>query len=109
ADAFSTLVEGYSITEGLRRRVPLLNKLTAEDAIRSPAVFQLMPHAGAVKFVDENLNPFQVDLYDPAVWKKYGWTPIYDSEFRRRYTNHPADNNSESTKLESLEAYLAAT
>jgi len=31
ADAFATLIEGYSITEGLRRRVPLLNKLTAED------------------------------------------------------------------------------
>ena len=61
-DAFSTLIEGYSITEGLRRRVPLLNKLTAEDAIRSPSVFQLMPHAGAVKFLDENLNPLQVDL-----------------------------------------------
>ena len=25
-DAFSTIIEGYSITEGLRRRVPLLNK-----------------------------------------------------------------------------------
>jgi pimeloyl-ACP methyl ester carboxylesterase len=110
ADAFSTLVEGYSITEGLRRRVPLLNKLTAEDAIRSPAVFQLMPHAGAVKFIDENLNPVQVDLYDPAVWKKYGWTPIYNAEFRRRYTNHKTDTGSESaTELGSLDAYLAAT
>jgi pimeloyl-ACP methyl ester carboxylesterase len=68
ADAFSTLVEGYSITEGLRRRVPLLNKLTAEDAIRSPAVFQLLPHAGFVKFLDESLNTIQIDLYDPEVW-----------------------------------------
>ena len=32
-DAFSTLVEGYSITEGLRRWVPLLNKLTAKKKI----------------------------------------------------------------------------
>jgi hypothetical protein len=24
ADAFATLIEGYSITEGLRRRIPLL-------------------------------------------------------------------------------------
>ncbi len=44
ADAFATIVEGYSITEGLRRRVPLLNKLTAEDVVRTPSVFQLMPH-----------------------------------------------------------------
>src|SRR4029434_3130335 len=41
ADAFATLIEGYSITEGLRRRVPLLNKLTAEDVVKTPSVFQL--------------------------------------------------------------------
>lgn len=108
ADAFATLVEGYSITEGLRRRVPLLNKLTAEDAIRAPSVFQLLPHSGAVKFIDENLNPVEVDLYDPAVWKKYGWSPIYNEDFRRRYT-HEHDTNLESVKAESLDAYLAAT
>ena len=69
-DAFATLVEGYSITEGLRRRVPLLNKLTAEDVVRTPSVFQLMPHRGAVKFLDENLKPISIDLYDPEVWKR---------------------------------------
>ncbi len=56
-DAFATLVEGYSITEGLRRRVPLLNKLSAEDAVRTPSVFQLMPHSRAARFLDENLQP----------------------------------------------------
>jgi len=110
ADAFATLVYGYSITEGLRRRVPLLNKLTAEDAIRSPAVFQLLPHSGAVKFLDENLNPLTVDLYDPEVWKRYSWSPIYDPEFRRRYTHHKSDSvDLESVSLHNLELYLAAT
>ena len=86
ADAFATLVEGYSFTEGLRRRVPLLNKLTAEDVVSTPSVFQLMPHRGAVKFLDENLQPLAVDLYDREVWKRYGWSVIYSSpEFRRRY------------------------
>lgn len=97
ADAFSTLVEGYSITEGLRRRVPLLNKLTAEDVVSAPAVFQLMPHAPAVRFLDENLQPLAVDLYNQEVWKRYGWSVIYSSaDFRRRYTS-------------DLDAYLAAT
>src|SRR4030095_15250970 len=49
ADAFATLIEGSSITEGLRRRVPLLNKLTAEDAVSTPAVFQLLPHRDSVR------------------------------------------------------------
>ena len=101
ADAFASLVEGYSITEGLRRRVPLLNKLTAEDVVSSPAVFQLMPHARAVRFLDENLQPLAVDLYDQEVWKRYGWSVIYSSpEFRRR-------GNGKSE--EDLDAYLAAT
>jgi len=96
-DAFATLVEGYSITEGLRRRVPLLNKLTAEDVVSAPAVFQLMPHPRAVRFLDENLQPLTVDLYDQEVWKRYGWSVIYSSpDFRR---HHASD----------LDAYLVAT
>ena len=111
ADAFATLLEGYSITEGLRRRVPLLNKLTAEDAVRTPSVFQLLPHPAAVKFLDENLQPLELDLFDPAAWRKYGWSPIFSDEFRRKFaaeeegkvSDHPSKN-----KLEVLEAYLAA-
>lgn len=98
-DAFATLVEGYSITEGLRRRVPLLNKLTAEDAARTPSVFQLMPHRDAAKFLDENLQPIALDLYDPAVWQRYGWGAINSAEFRRRYQG----------RVEDLDIYLAAT
>jgi pimeloyl-ACP methyl ester carboxylesterase len=99
SDAFATLVEGYSITEGLRRRVPLLNKLTAADAVRTPSVFQLMPHREAAKFLDENLQPIDVDLYDAAVWKRYEWGTINSAEFRRQYNGND----------EELDAYLAAT
>ena len=93
------MTEGYSITEGLRRRVPLLNKLTAEDAARTPSVFQLMPHRQAARFVDENLQPLQLDLYDPQVWKKYGWGAINSPELRHHF----------SGSAEDLDAYLAAT
>ena len=99
SDAFATLVEGYSITEGLRRRVPLLNKLTAEDAARTPSVFQLMPHRKAARFLDENLQPLDIDLYSPEVWKTYGWGAINSTEFRHHFDGKPED----------LEAYLAAT
>jgi pimeloyl-ACP methyl ester carboxylesterase len=111
ADAFSTLVEGYSITEGLRRRVPLLNKLTAEDVVSSPSVFQLLPHRQAVKFLDENLRPLTVDLYDQEVWKRYGWSVIYSSpEFRKHYAGAAAGTDGENHKSEDdLDAYLAAT
>jgi hypothetical protein len=107
ADAFATLIEGYSVTEGLRRRVPLLNKLTAEDAARTPSVFQLMPHAGTVRFLDENLKPVDIDLYDIQVWKRYGWSAIHAPEFRRHL--NPMNGNDGELKLPDLDAYLAAT
>ena len=62
ADAFATLLEGYSVTEGLRRRFPLLNKLSREDIFTAPAVFQLLPHRSSTRFLDENLEPLEVDL-----------------------------------------------
>jgi len=111
ADAFATLIEGYSITEGLRRRVPLLNKLSAEDSIRTPALFQLLPHGGALRFLDENLQPIPIDIYDAEVWKRYGWSPINQPEFRRRYAGILDDVESahvENAKLQNLDAYLRA-
>lgn len=99
SDAFATMVEGYSITEGLRRRVPLLNKLTAEDAARSPSVFQILPHQRAAKFLDENLQPLAVDLYDVEVWKRYGWSALNSEEFRREYKGDG----------EEIDLYLANT
>lgn len=110
ADAFATLIDGYSITEGLRRRVPLLNKLTAEDAISSPSVFQLLPHSASVKFLDENLKPLTVNLYDASYWKKYGWSPVYNVEFRQRYEARLRETNPSSDgQIVQLDSYLAAT
>lgn len=105
ADAFATIAEGYSITEGLRRRIPLLNKLTAEDAVRTPSVFQLMPHSEAVRFLDENLRPVEIDLYDAEVWKRYGWSALYSAEFRRRFSEPRGTDGH----VDELDAYLAAT
>jgi len=110
ADAFATLIEGYSITEGLRRRVPLLNKLTAVDAVSTPSVFQLMPHKEAVSFLDENLQPLAIDLYDPEVWKRYGWSVIYSSpEFRRHYVTAAGTDGGNGKSEDELDSYLAAT
>jgi pimeloyl-ACP methyl ester carboxylesterase len=111
ADAFASLLYGYSITEGLRRRVPLLNKFNADDAITSPALFQLLPHGKTARFLDEELKPLQINIYDPAMWKLYGWSAINDPEFRKRHANRrnatePAETSERS--LQNLDAYLAA-
>jgi pimeloyl-ACP methyl ester carboxylesterase len=109
-DAFATIVEGYSVTEGLRRRIPLLNKLSREDIFTSPAIFQLLPHAPVAHFLDENLQPLNVDLYDPATWQRYGWSPVTDADYRRRYVKGQTrgdDAPFRGGSLADLDAYFA--
>ncbi len=111
ADAFATLLYGYSITEGLRRRVPLLNKLTAEDSITSPALFQLLPHSAAARFLDDQLKPIAVDLYDPETWRRFGWSAVNDPEYRKKYAagkNGVAPRAVVGDPLQNLDAYFAA-
>src|SRR5919202_3571864 len=111
AEALVTLLEGYSVTEGLRRRVHLLNKLSREDAITAPSIFQLLPHDGAARFLDENLKEIKIDLYDPATWREYGWSPVNDEDFRRRYVEGRWRDEEARRKpgtLEELDAYFAA-
>jgi pimeloyl-ACP methyl ester carboxylesterase len=110
AEALVTLLEGYSVTEGLRRRVHLLNKLSREDAITEPAIFQLLPHDGAARFLDENLNEMKVDLYDPATWREYGWSPVNDPDFQRRYTEgrwRDEEARRKAGTLAELNSYFA--
>jgi pimeloyl-ACP methyl ester carboxylesterase len=111
AEALVTLLEGYSVTEGLRRRVRLLNKLSREDALSAPAIFQLLPHASTARFLDADLRELKVDLYDPRVWREYRWSPAADEEFRARYERGLArDEEAERTSpgsLRELDEYFA--
>jgi pimeloyl-ACP methyl ester carboxylesterase len=111
AEAFATLLEGYSVTEGLRRRVRLLNKLSREDVLTAPAIFQLLPHGASARFLDGDLRPLAVDLYDPETWRRYGWSAAHDPEFRESYARgERAGQESPTTKgtLAELDAYLGA-
>ena len=110
-EAFATLLEGYSINEGLRRRIRLLNKLSREDAVTIPSIYQLLPHPEAVRFLDQNLAPLELDFYDPAVWRKYKWSPINDDEFRARYERgvvRDEEGAPHRATLAELDAYFAA-
>src|SRR5213075_1553110 len=58
-----------------------------------------------------DLQPIAIDLYDPETWKKYGWSPINDAEFRRRYETKAADDESAHVRkrsLSDLDGYFAA-
>lgn len=112
AEAFATLLEGYSVTEGLRRRVRLLNKLSREDVLTAPSIYQLLPHAASARFLDANLQPLSVDLYDPQVWKRYGWAAVNDEKFRASFERGRSDGLEAPTRngtLAELDAYFAAS
>lgn len=78
-DAFEALLKGYPIIAG--RKLPLVDDLRPEDVLATPAIFQLLPHRSSALFLDENLKPLAVDIYDPAVWLKYGWGAIAEPKF----------------------------
>ena len=110
-EAFATLLEGYSVTEGLRRRVRLLNKLSREDVLTAPSIFQLLPHRQQSRFLDESLRPLSVDLYDPETWRRYGWSAAHDPAFRESYARgepRGQEAPAHGGTLEGLDAYLAA-
>lgn len=110
ADAFATLLEGYSVTEGLRRRIRLLNKLSREDAFTAPSMFQLLPHSGTVRFLDKNLLPLVIDLYDPAMWRHYEWAAISDPKFRQTFESNEAAKvtaHARDNSVSMLDAYFA--
>lgn len=109
AEAFATLLDGYSITEGLRRRVRLLNTLSREEAVTSPAMFQLLPHSYAVRFLDGDLKSLKIDLYDAETWRRYGWSPLVEAQFRRRVIAEIAHGSNANRRNEGVvDDYLQA-
>ena len=110
-EAFSVLLEGYSVTEGLRRRIRLLNKLSREDVMTAPSIFQLLPHGRQARFLDASLRPVAVDLYDPETWRRYRWSAANDPKFREAYARGAPRGLEAPTgrgTLEELDAYLDA-
>ncbi len=109
-EAFATVLNGYSITEGANKRRRLLHKLSREDAFTALAVFELMPHRQTARFLDQDLKPLKIDLYDPVNWKLYGWSIAHNPEFRKRFGRKQtlSETASNDSAADVLEANLAA-
>jgi len=79
-EALDTMLNGLTFATFAGRRH--LGVLNSEVALSSPALFELLPHGDSLNFYDEDLQPMQVDIYDPATWKTYGWSAAFDERFR---------------------------
>lgn len=78
-NSFEALLTGYPIVAD--RKLPFIDDLRPEDVMTNPSAFQLLPHQPSVRFLDEDLNPMQVDLYNIDTWLKYRWGALSDPKF----------------------------
>ncbi len=116
AEFFAMILDGYSLTDGSRRRVRLLKKLSRRDVLSGPSMFQMIPHPEAARFLDGDLKPLKVDLYDPETWRRYSWSAAFDPKYRKHFTGNNSSVNSErktsatieTSAPEIIDAYLAA-
>jgi lecithin:cholesterol acyltransferase len=109
AEAFAALLNGYSATDGPNKKISVFqklffHKLSRADGLTGLAVFQLMPHGQTVRFLDNDLKPVKIDIYDPADWKRLGWFPSNDPKFRRKF--FPDSASAKSVELGELHERL---
>lgn len=76
--AFEVLTKGYSIAG---KKLPFVRDLGPEDVFSIPALYELLPNTRTTTFLNENLKPIQVDLYNSQNWIKYKWGAIGDPKF----------------------------
>ncbi|MFL6373308.1 MAG: esterase/lipase family protein [Pyrinomonadaceae bacterium] len=77
--AFDALLNGEPLILG--HKLPLVDDFRAEDIFTLPSIYQLLPHQANARFLDDDLKPVQVDLYNPDTWFKYGWGALADDKF----------------------------
>ncbi|MBV9241486.1 MAG: hypothetical protein JO314_05710 [Acidobacteria bacterium] len=77
--AFNGLLNGEPLVLG--HKLPFVDDFRAEDVFTLPSVYELLPHQANARFLDDDLKPIQVDLYNPDTWFKYGWGALSDEKF----------------------------
>jgi len=82
--SLSSMINGTAIG-GLKVDLPWVQNISKFDVFTIPSSYELLPAPGTFQAVDENLEPLNIDLYDPKVWTKYGWNAIDDKGFPSQF------------------------
>ena len=83
--ALDSLINGFSLFGNAKIKLPFIQNLSPADLFTIPSIYQLLPHAGTARIFDENLKPLKLDLYNPAVWERYGWAAYSDKDFAKKF------------------------
>lgn len=85
AMALNTLLNGFMLG-GVRIDLPFVHDSSKFTVFTIPSVYQLLPAPGTLRALDDKLKPVEIDIYDPAIWNKYGWNVIRDKEFVNEFS-----------------------
>ncbi|MFT3743980.1 MAG: hypothetical protein QM785_06750 [Pyrinomonadaceae bacterium] len=80
----SGLINGFTLG-GMRIDLPFVQDTSRFTIFSVPSTYQLLPAPETFRAYDEDLKPLDLDLYDPAVWAKYGWNAVDDKEFAAEF------------------------
>ena len=83
--ALNGLLNGFSFIGG-GLNLPFIQNITRFDVFTLPSIFQLLPHEGTLYAYDEHLKPMVIDVFDPSVWEKYGWSIWLDDGFKKKFS-----------------------
>ena len=97
-ESLSSLLNGFSYVGG-GLNLPFIQNITRFDVFTIPAAYQLLPPPGAFVAYDENFNPIQIDIFDPANWEKYDWAIWKDPDFTKKF---------DATEQKNSPAFLTA-
>ena len=83
--SFEALQKGVSYV-GSGVKLPWVQDLDRFDVFTIPSIFQLLPFDGSFNAYDEDLKPLKIDLFEPASWDEYDWSPWDDSGFKKKFS-----------------------
>ncbi|HEY8563679.1 MAG TPA: hypothetical protein VIL74_25090 [Pyrinomonadaceae bacterium] len=83
--ALDSMINGFSLFGSGKINLPFVQNLSRADLFTIPSIYQLLPHANTARVFDEDLKPLKLDLYNPAVWERYGWTAYSDEDFAKKF------------------------
>jgi pimeloyl-ACP methyl ester carboxylesterase len=81
--ALNALLNGHAYLGG-RLNIPFVRNVNRFDVFSLPSAYQLLPHRGSFTVYDEDLEPMDIDLFDPQTWNEYDWTIWKAKDFEKR-------------------------
>lgn len=89
--ALDSLINGFATLGAKGINIPFVQSVSKFDTFTIPSIYQLLPHAGTARIYNDNLRLIKLDLFDPAVWERYGWAAYDDPKFEKEFT--PAEQS----------------